>query len=59
VRQFKPTRGRRDGSQNYQSSLAQVLQKEYSTDISEECTAIKGASTHSAQQSTGAAQNQK
>jgi hypothetical protein len=39
--------------------LAQLLHREYSTDINEEWTAIKGANTHSAQKSTGTAQNQK
>jgi hypothetical protein len=46
-------------AKNYQSSLAQVLQKEYSTDINEEWTAIKEAIIHSVQKSTGVTQNQK
>jgi len=46
-------------AKNYQRSLPQLLQKEYSTDTNEEWTAIKGASTHSAQKFTGAAKNQK
>lgn len=46
-------------AKNYQSSSAQVPQKEYSTQINEEWPAIKGASTHSAQKSTVAVQNQK